>query len=245
MAGSIILSIIASTLSIIAICRTCDRTLGVDYIGAIVGVLGATVTVLVGWQIYTLVDMRQYKENIDVLRRDMQSEKQTQRRALREFAAETRLLEAGRIIGSFDEKKGNHAVVGIGYCSLIQALKLLIGARNEFIDEVLGLMKKCIYLAKLHNAWDKMFPQEIEEASKSEYYFITSGLLGVSDYVSQIETIRTWRQNRTMDDAVFKKIQNELLSAASKTPSNPSDSASATSNTTIDKKMNKKRRKKS
>ncbi len=165
---------------------------------------------LICWQVYTLIDMRTLRNDFNKLKLDIEIEKQTQRNALREFAAETRLLEAGRIIGTFNEEKGNHAVIGIGYCSLIQALKLLIGARNEFIDEVLGMMKHCIYLAKLHNAWDEMFPDEIEQLSKAEYHFITSGLLGVSDYVSQIDKIKEWRQNKTMDDAAFNEIQNKL-----------------------------------
>lgn len=216
LAGSVILSVIASTLSIIAICRTCDRTLGFDYIGAIVGVLGAMFTIVVGWQVYTLIDTRQFRKDFDKLKLDIEIEKQTQRRALIEFAAETKLLEAGRIIGSFDEKKGNHAVIGIGYCSLIHALKLLINSKNEMIDETLRLMRHCIFLAKFYNAWDKMLPESIEELSKNEYHFITSGLLGVSDYVSQIDRIREWRRTQTMDEAEYKKAQEELTSNSKK-----------------------------
>lgn len=186
-----------------------------NWMSITVAMLGVISAAVICWQVYVLVDMRKLREDFNQLKIGIAVEKQEQRRALREFAAETRLLEAGRIIGTFNENKGNHAVVGIGYCSLIQALKLLIGARSEFIDEALGLMKKCIYLAKLHNAWDKMFPDEIEQLSKAEYHFITSGLLGISDYVSQIDKIKEWRQNKTMDDAAFKEIQKEL------TKSNP------------------------
>jgi|GEM_PF-6981854 hypothetical protein len=188
-----------------------------NWMSITVAMLGVISAAVICWQVYVLVDMRKLREDFNQLKIGIAVEKQEQRRALREFAAETRLLEAGRIIGTFNENKGNHAVIGIGYCSLIQALKLLIGARSEFIDEVLGLMKKCIYLAKLHNAWDKMFPDEIEQLSKAEYHFITSGLLGISDYVSQIDKIKGWRQNKTMDDAVFKEIQKEL------TKSNPTE----------------------
>lgn len=168
-----------------------------DWISIDIGVLAALATCLVGWQVYTLIDTRQFRKDFDKLKLDIAVEKQAQRRALIEFAAETKLLEAGRIIGSFDEKKGNHAVIGIGYCSLIHALKLLINSKNEMIDETLRLMRHCIFLAKSYNAWDKMLPDEIEQLSKAEYHFITSGLLGISDYVSQIDKIREWRQNKT------------------------------------------------
>lgn len=171
--------------------------------------LGVISAAVICWQVYVLIDMRQYRKDFAKLRLDIEIEKQTQRNALREFAAETRLLEAGRIIGSFDEKKGNHAVVGIGYCSLIHALKNLVYQNSKMIDEVLGMMRKCIYLAKEYDAWDKMFPNEIEELSQAEYHFIASGLLGMSDYVSQLDAIKRWRQTKTMDDAVFKEIQKE------------------------------------
>lgn len=187
-----------------------------DWMSITVAMLGVISAAVICWQVYVLIDMRQYKKDFDKLRLDIEVEKQTQRNALREFAAETRLLEAGRIIGSFDEKKGNHAVIGIGYCSLIHALKLLINSKNEMIDETLRLMRHCIFLAKFYNAWDKMLPESIEELSKNEYHFITSGLLGVSDYVSQIDRIREWRRTQTMDEVEYKKAQEELISNSKK-----------------------------
>lgn len=185
------------------------------WMSIVVASLGVISAAVICWQVYVLIDMRQYRKDFAKLRLDIEIEKQTQRNALREFAAETRLLEAGRIIGSFDEKKGNHAVVGIGYCSLIHALKNLVYQNSKMINEILGMMRKCIYLAKEYDAWDKMFPNEIEELSQAEYHFIASGLLGMSDYVSQLDAIKRWRQTKTMDDAVFKEIQKEL------TKSNP------------------------
>lgn len=185
------------------------------WMSIVVASLGVISAAVICWQVYVLIDMRQYRKDFAKLRLDIEIEKQTQRNVLREFAAETRLLEAGRIIGSFDDKKGNHAVVGIGYCSLIHALKNLVYQNSKMINEILGMMRKCIYLAKEYDAWDKMFPNEIEELSQAEYHFIASGLLGMSDYVSQLDAIKRWRQTKTMDDAVFKEIQKEL------TKSNP------------------------
>lgn len=204
--------------AIIALCVAIARCepIQADWISIDIGVLAALATCLVGWQVYTLIDMRTLRRDFNQLKLDIEIEKQTQRNALREFAAETKLLEAGRIIGSFDEKKGNHAVIGIGYCSLIHALKLLINSKNEMIDETLRLMRHCIFLAKFYNAWDKMLPESIEELSKNEYHFITSGLLGVSDYVSQIDKIREWRRTKTMDETEYAKAQEELTSNSKK-----------------------------
>lgn len=183
-----------------------------DWMSITVGMLAAISAAVICWQVYVLIDMRQYRKEFEKLRFDIEIEKRTQRNALREFAAETRMLEAGRIIRSFDEKKGNYNVIGIGYCSLIQALKLMINQKSEMIDEILGLMRKCIYLAQLYDAWDEMLPQEIEDLSKQEYHFIISGLMGISNYVSQIDDIKKWRQTRKMDKSAYENVEAEFKS---------------------------------
>lgn len=43
-------------MSIFALCRSLPREAGVDYMGVIVGILALLVTVLIGWNIYTVVD---------------------------------------------------------------------------------------------------------------------------------------------------------------------------------------------
>lgn len=62
---ALVLSITAVILSVIAICIAAYRTseLGFDYQGVLVGILSILVTVLVGLNIYTLVDFRR-KENV-------------------------------------------------------------------------------------------------------------------------------------------------------------------------------------
>ena len=71
---SMFLSICAAILSVIAICRTSERSLGLDYIGVIVGVLGATITVLIGWQIFALVDARSIKSDLEQIQTDLKNE---------------------------------------------------------------------------------------------------------------------------------------------------------------------------
>lgn len=54
-----ILSFIAIVLSIVAICVSCPRSdMSFDYLGLITGILGVLVTVLVGWNIYMVIDFR-------------------------------------------------------------------------------------------------------------------------------------------------------------------------------------------
>lgn len=62
---SLILSSIAIVISIITICLTLPRReVSLDYLGLITGILGILVTVLIGWNIYMIIDFRQEKENL-------------------------------------------------------------------------------------------------------------------------------------------------------------------------------------
>jgi hypothetical protein len=69
----LILSVISTIISIIAICRVCPNTseLGLDYQGIIVGILALLVTVLIGWQIFSVIDIRKIKD--DVLNMNMEN----------------------------------------------------------------------------------------------------------------------------------------------------------------------------
>lgn len=60
-----ILSSIAIVISIITICLTMPRTdMSIDYLGLITGILGVLVTVLIGWNIYMIIEFRQEMENL-------------------------------------------------------------------------------------------------------------------------------------------------------------------------------------
>ena len=55
------LSLIAIVLSIVAVCVTYPRRAdsGLDYIGIIVGILGALVAISVGWQLYNALNLKE------------------------------------------------------------------------------------------------------------------------------------------------------------------------------------------
>lgn len=61
------LSVISIVMSIIAICTSYPHNaeLGFDYQGVIVAILSLLVTVLLGWNIYTLIDMRGIRNDIN------------------------------------------------------------------------------------------------------------------------------------------------------------------------------------
>lgn len=59
--GFVLLSLI---LSIISLCNSHPCTNGLDYIGVIVGILSLLVTILIGWNIYTVIDFNKKKEEL-------------------------------------------------------------------------------------------------------------------------------------------------------------------------------------
>ena len=62
----IIWSVVAVSLimSVAALCRSLPCVMGVDYMGVIVGILALLVTVLIGWNIYSVVDFNKKKEEL-------------------------------------------------------------------------------------------------------------------------------------------------------------------------------------
>lgn len=60
------LSVIAIIVSVIAICIACPHVpeLGFDYQGVIVGILALLVTMLIGWNIFSIIDIRKIRDEL-------------------------------------------------------------------------------------------------------------------------------------------------------------------------------------
>ena len=57
----IIASLVMST---VTMCHSFPRIYGIDYIGVIIGILSLLVTILIGWNIYTVIDFNKKKEEL-------------------------------------------------------------------------------------------------------------------------------------------------------------------------------------
>ena len=70
---TLILSAISIMVSVAALCRTYPHTsdLGMDYQGVIVGMLALFVTILIGCQIYTAINVKEELKDIKDLRREI------------------------------------------------------------------------------------------------------------------------------------------------------------------------------
>lgn len=56
---SVFISVVSLVLSIVALCNAYPRSLGIDYLGWIVGLLALITAILLGWNIYTFFDVRE------------------------------------------------------------------------------------------------------------------------------------------------------------------------------------------
>lgn len=65
---------VISIISLAALCRSfaADRALDVDYSGILVGILTALCTVLIGWQIYTLINLKEIDKRVKHAEADME-----------------------------------------------------------------------------------------------------------------------------------------------------------------------------
>lgn len=74
------LSIVAMTIAIIATCIAAYRTpeLGFDYQGVIVGILSLLVTVLIGWNIYTFIDIKGTSQKLISLELNLKENKEVE-----------------------------------------------------------------------------------------------------------------------------------------------------------------------
>lgn len=71
-----ILVFVALVFSIISLCVNCPRiftkdNLGFDYMGIIVGALSILVAILIGWNIYTLIDVKEIRKSYEKDRRKL------------------------------------------------------------------------------------------------------------------------------------------------------------------------------
>lgn len=70
------LSIVALIIAVVALCRTCPRTvsLSFDYLGVIIGVLSVLVTVVIGWNIYSILDIKSLQLEFDSKIKNVQND---------------------------------------------------------------------------------------------------------------------------------------------------------------------------
>lgn len=181
----IAMSLAAIVLSLISICKVYPRTsdFGLDYQGWIVGVLSLLVTILIGWQIFTLIDIKRIRQEI--------------------YSKEIHIYNRSELnisefhIGMFTmyinmEKQGYlnvYELLNHGLCAIVHQSRINIEpSSNEIIVLLLGLSRE-IKKAKLTQEQIKALLSllsEIQNSSQLDRYIDLCGLLWIlQDNVSQ------------------------------------------------------------
>lgn len=141
-----ILSIIAIIVSVIALCVVCVRNsaLDIDWYGALIGVLSLLVTVLIGWNIYTMIDANRFKEDI---RRDigiLEEKHEEMKRAFRNEVIATKATLFDSVSLPYKKVEGNHddflytffTIQSIGTYSLIGDIDAAITRMDDLLEVI-------------------------------------------------------------------------------------------------------------
>ena len=149
------LSIVAMTIAIIATCIAAYRTpeLGFDYQGVIVGILSLLVTVLIGWNIYTFIDIKGTSQKIDKFRAEFEGK-------IKKSSLETQ----------FDVKKEMMRVVPIliarQHGDLISSLQFMFKAFHEnknLISHLINDMKGTLKVEEIEDFLHEFLSYSEEE----------------------------------------------------------------------------------
>ncbi len=163
---SLILSIIAciavSTIVIYVICTQgdVDMSLGEGVIGIIVALLALIVTIILGWQIYTAIDIKEKIAAIDELQNKQNSQ---------EHRMEQMYYESCRIVG------GAMAAIGTSGKEPIHSFRWLLSAfafslkldKPKDVEKLLSDLKRNVNLIKPNSTLAKNYINEITELDKS------------------------------------------------------------------------------
>lgn len=71
---SAVLSIISIALSVVAVCQTYYKYFSYNGLSLIIGILAIIVTILIGWQLALIIDLKNYDEKFNKLSTNLQNE---------------------------------------------------------------------------------------------------------------------------------------------------------------------------
>lgn len=164
-----------------------------DWINIIVAILCGLCTVLVGWQLFNIIKLNNIDKRFNDLEESISKSKLDVKKEMCELVAERALIDAAEYVGKFQETNNNIERLGVAYYLCIRAIKNLIacGKTNE-IKEAIPIMKKCVFLTHINNAWDKVFTAKSESQANIDYAYIEIYYNPISE--SQKDDIRNIKQ---------------------------------------------------
>lgn len=206
-AWAMVFSLVAITVSIIALAKCAPSSqLHADYIGAIVGILAILVTVLVGWQVYTLLEIKAVLKRV---RRAENNLSKTENRLLKKLYKENANLS---MIQAFSLTRGlennlneNHILeVRLLYTSCAETLKKQLLAKEvAYIHSCLQFMEMGVLFADRLNVWEQLFDDTTTTVLNNTY----NDIIPLSSPMTQEQKSRLLHIH---DSRIYQQLHNTL-----------------------------------
>lgn len=161
------LSFIAIVLSIVAICVSYPRSedSGLDYIGIIVGILGTLVAILVGWQLYNALNLKELVNQTEKAKADAIGAKNQAEQMLRDTQVSTTQLSS-KLTSIADE------VTHLSNCnrSNIEQISMI----TKGMTDLQSIVKNSMELYKSMQSYIEKLNEELgKKINKDEIQFAT------------------------------------------------------------------------
>lgn len=161
------LSFIAIILSIVAICVSYPRSenSGLDYIGIIVGILGALVAILVGWQLYNALNLKELVNQTEKAKTDAIEAKNQAEQMLRDTQVSTTQLSS-KLTSITDE------ITHLSNCnqSNIEQISMI----TKGMTDLQSIVKNSMELYKSMQSYIEKLNEELgKKINKDEIQFAT------------------------------------------------------------------------
>lgn len=202
---AVIASIAALICSIISLCNSNERNTEIDYIGVIGAVLGATVTVLVGWQIFSLIKIDGLMQKLESAEERMCSMENKILRKLYSENADISILQVATLLRPnqiSEERRILEMRLAYGVAAQTIRNQLRI-EKTEYIDLCLQTMVTGILFAESNNNWERIFNQSATKAFNSVYESILEHSAPMT--LQQKDTL-----TRIHDSRISQSVHNAL-----------------------------------
>lgn len=206
---SLFLSILSAKFSTISLCNSNSRNLDVDYIGIVGSVLGASVTILIGWQIYSLIELNGIRKNYKRIKIKFLELKQNLDSNSRILNAESTMLHGAHYITWYNIGRDESAL-GTAYFMLTHALRnYALERKRDFVGKCLELMQDCVCITHKNNVWDKAFSDEVDRLAEQDFKVIFK-LIGyfTPEQAVLFHQIRQSRLNKKLCEELLAKCTN-------------------------------------
>lgn len=208
-------SFAAIVMSIIALAKCAPSSqLHADYIGVIVGILTLLVTVLVGWQVYTLIEIKSVLRRVNRAERNLKkSESRIKTQIYRHIykeSANTSMLHVFSFISNIDVLDREHFVeIRMAYGASAQTLLYqLLSNEKTYIDECLNVMILGVQFASRHNIWEDFFDATTTEVLNNAFIKILPISAGLSqEQKNTLLHIHDSRTSRQLHDTLRPATQ--------------------------------------